>query len=412
VDLKSHNAFFLFTHGVGDVLIGTNKATYEIPSVSFVPNVLSLHQLACQGFEVQVSGTTCVIRRMFEEANEEMTTKEEVEIPLKSLKGKRLNNDDVNSEWIMWAGLDIDSDQDTFSGNKDTRQLIVNSFNYKKKWDEVSLGFEFSGLYRLRFKEIYVDYLLILETYFEVAKVGLTSTYDYIRENCLVTGNNEVSMMLEQVNEVDIKECHGRTEDTKKENISGRAEYHGRTGPMTADTKKENMTGHAKRHRRTEPMTTDTKKENMSGHAKRHRRTEPMTTDTKKENMSGCVEYRRRMGPMTADTRKENISGHAKRHRRTEPMIADSKKENMTGHAKRHRRTEPMIADSKKENMTGHAERHGRTDPMTVDTKKEDMSGRVEHHERTDPMTADTKKENMVATKFFERTINHKEAGS
>nr|GEU68953.1 ABC transporter B family member 21-like [Tanacetum cinerariifolium] len=76
VDAKSHNAFFLFTHRVGDVLIGTDKATYEIPSVSFVPeigiNVLNLHQFACQGFEVQVSGTTCVIRRMFEEANEEM----------------------------------------------------------------------------------------------------------------------------------------------------------------------------------------------------------------------------------------------------------------------------------------------------------------------------------------------------
>nr|GEY93044.1 putative ARID DNA-binding domain-containing protein [Tanacetum cinerariifolium] len=282
-DSKSHNAFFLFTHGVGVVLIGTNKATYEIRSVSFVSeigiNVLSLHQLACQGFEVQVSGTTCVIRRMFDEANEEMTTKEEVEIPLKSSKGKRLNNDEGNSECIMWAGLDIDSEQDTNSRNKDTRQLTVNSFegfirfiklansnkvvlkhreifrecfesmlkwfhntyiegdvtklmpptiggyeiclfdlsklvkcfggyerlNYKKKWDEVSFGLGFSRLYGLMFKEIYVLYLLIPETYFEVAKVGVTSTDDYIRENCLVIGNNEVSMMSEHVNEVDIE---------------------------------------------------------------------------------------------------------------------------------------------------------------------------------------------------------------
>ncbi|GJW27481.1 ARID DNA-binding domain-containing protein [Tanacetum coccineum] len=77
--------------------------------------------------------------------------------------------------------------------------------NYKMKWDEVSLGFGFSGLYGLRFKEIYVHYLLIPETYFEVAKVGLTSTDDYIRENCLVTRNNEVSMMSEHVNKVDIQ---------------------------------------------------------------------------------------------------------------------------------------------------------------------------------------------------------------
>ncbi|GJR38459.1 ARID DNA-binding domain-containing protein [Tanacetum coccineum] len=302
----------------GDVLIRTDKATYEIPSVSFVPeigiNVLSLHQLACQGFEVQASGTTCVIKRMFEEANEEMTMEEVLEIqngylekyfqefitsttnegrdsadtnlikqevvrPLKSSKGKGLDSDEGNSECFMWAGLDIDSDQDTYSGNKYTRQLTVNSFegfirfmklannnkvvlkhreifrecfesmlkwfhntyikgdvtklmpptiggyeiclfdlyklvkcfggyerlNYKMKWDEVSLGFGFSGLYGLRFKEIYVHYLLIPETYFEVAKVGLTSTDDYIRENCLVTGNNEVSMMSEHVNKVDIE---------------------------------------------------------------------------------------------------------------------------------------------------------------------------------------------------------------
>nr|GEW94715.1 hypothetical protein [Tanacetum cinerariifolium] len=66
-------------------------------------------------------------------------------------------------------------------------------------------------------------------------------------------------------------ERHGRTADTKKESMSGHAEYRGRTGPMTADTKKENMTGHAKRHERTERhgRTTDTKKENMSG--RKHR---------------------------------------------------------------------------------------------------------------------------------------------
>nr|GEY80307.1 hypothetical protein [Tanacetum cinerariifolium] len=34
--------------------------------------------------------------------------------------------------------------------------------------------------------------------------------------------------------------------------MSGRADYRGRTGPMTMDTKKENMTGHAERHGRTE----------------------------------------------------------------------------------------------------------------------------------------------------------------
>nr|GEV98791.1 reverse transcriptase domain-containing protein [Tanacetum cinerariifolium] len=47
-------------------------------------------------------------------------------------------------------------------------------------------------------------------------------------------------------------ERYGRTADTKKESMSGRAGYRGRTGPVTADTKKENMTEHAERHGRTE----------------------------------------------------------------------------------------------------------------------------------------------------------------
>ncbi|GJR46217.1 bZIP transcription factor TGA10 isoform X1 [Tanacetum coccineum] len=124
-----------------------------------------------------VSGTTCVIRRMFEEANEEMIMEEEVEIPLKSSKGKGLDSDKGNSECIMWAGLDIDSDQDTYSGNKDTRQLHVN----------ICIGYLFFRIDGLRFNEIYVHYLLIPETYFEVVKVRLTSTPDiYIRESLLL----------------------------------------------------------------------------------------------------------------------------------------------------------------------------------------------------------------------------------
>nr|GEU53547.1 retrovirus-related Pol polyprotein from transposon TNT 1-94 [Tanacetum cinerariifolium] len=51
------------------------------------------------------------------------------------------------------------------------------------------------------------------------------------------------------MHEDNYNERHGRTVDTKKESMSGRAEYRGRKGPMTADTKKENMTRHAERHR-------------------------------------------------------------------------------------------------------------------------------------------------------------------
>ncbi|GKA93104.1 hypothetical protein Tco_0815090 [Tanacetum coccineum] len=41
--------------------------------------------------------------------------KQEVVRPLKSSKGKGLDSDEGNSECFMWAGLDIDSDQDTYS---------------------------------------------------------------------------------------------------------------------------------------------------------------------------------------------------------------------------------------------------------------------------------------------------------
>nr|GFB11396.1 ARID DNA-binding domain-containing protein [Tanacetum cinerariifolium] len=243
----------------GDFLVeGMDKENWNKICVSFVPeigiNVLSLHQLACQGFELQVNGTTCVIRRMFEEANEEMTTeevleiqnaylekyfqefitsttnegrdsadtnliKQEVEIPLKSSEGKRLNNDEGNSDalwFIRFMKLANNNKvvlkhrenftkcfesmikwfHNTYIKGDVTKLMpltigryeicvfdlykLVKCFggyerlNYKKKWDEVSLGFGFSGLYGFKFKEIYVHYLLIPETYFEAAKVGLT----------------------------------------------------------------------------------------------------------------------------------------------------------------------------------------------------------------------------------------------
>nr|GEV90285.1 hypothetical protein [Tanacetum cinerariifolium] len=356
-----------------------------------------------------VNGTTCVIRRMFEEANDEMTMeevleiqnaylekyfqefitsttnegrdsadtnliKQEVEIPLKSSKGIRLNNDERNLDAYEICLFDLYKLVKCFGGYE--------RLNYKKKWDEVSLGFGFSRLYGFKFKEIYVHYLLILETYIEAAKVnevdieGTSRNWEQITSIKQVTHSDaNMASDLQPMEDVLLwpGECHGRTEDTIKENMSGRAEYRERTGPMTADTKKENMTGHVERHGRTEPMTADAKKENMSGRAK----------------------YCKRTGPMTADTKKENMSEHAKRHGRTEPMTTDSKKENMTGHAERHGRTDPMTADTKKENMSGRAEYRGRMGPMTADTKKENISGHAKRHGRTKPMTTDSKKENM-----------------
>ncbi|GKA55882.1 hypothetical protein Tco_0754954 [Tanacetum coccineum] len=156
--------------------------------------------------------------------------KKEVVRPLKSSKGKGLDSDEGNSKCIMFMKLANNNkvvlkhreiSRECFESmlkwfhntyiEGDVTKLMpptiggYERLNYKMKWDEVSLGFGFSGLYGLRFKEIYVHYLLIPKTYFEVAKVGLTSTDDYIRENYLVTGNNEVSMMSEQVNKVDIE---------------------------------------------------------------------------------------------------------------------------------------------------------------------------------------------------------------
>ncbi|GJS59761.1 bulb-type lectin domain-containing protein [Tanacetum coccineum] len=142
--------------------------------------------------------------------------KKEVVRPLKSSKGKGLDSDEGNSKCIMFMKLAnnnkvvlkhreifrecfesmlkwfhntyIDGDVTklmplTIGGYEiclfDLYKLVkcfggYERLNYKMKWDEVSLGFGFSGLYGLRFKEIYVHYLLIPETYFEVAKVGLT----------------------------------------------------------------------------------------------------------------------------------------------------------------------------------------------------------------------------------------------
>nr|GEW50017.1 hypothetical protein [Tanacetum cinerariifolium] len=357
---------------------------------------------------------------MFEEANEEMTTEEVLEIQ--------------NAHLEKYFQEFITSTTNEGRDSADTNLIK----------QEVEIPLKSSKGKRLR-------------------KVGLTSTDDYIRENCLVARNNEVSMMSEQAGPNDSLGAVHRLPGpwmvlpTKKNRLEGDSRPEPRDPPfdsqvapaymcrvivlrrlvsrgrrgillnnhngMATWTKERISTllgtearricpagrvsrkdgGYQKRKyvwtcgvsRKDRTYDADTKKENMIEHAERHERTKPMTTDTKKENMSGRAEYCGRMGPMTANTKKENMSGHAKRHGRTEPMTADSKKENMTGHVERHERTDPMIVDTKKENISERTEYRGRTGPMTADTKKENMSGHVKRHGRTEPMTADSKKENM-----------------
>lgn len=75
--------------GFGEVHVSTEEKVYVIPGVYFVPNVgfntLSLSQLVVQGFKVIIKGTTCILRRQFEEdvseydsGDSSMETEEEI----------------------------------------------------------------------------------------------------------------------------------------------------------------------------------------------------------------------------------------------------------------------------------------------------------------------------------------------
>nr|GEW45342.1 bulb-type lectin domain-containing protein [Tanacetum cinerariifolium] len=425
--------------------------------------------------------------------------KQEVKIPLKSSKGKRLNNDKGNSECIMWAGLDIDSDQDTYSGNKDTRQLTVNSFegsirfmklannnkvvlkhreifrecfksilkwfhntyiegdvtklmpltiggneiclfylyklvkcfggyerlNYKKKWDEVSLGFRFSGLYGLRYEHQAGKGRLelhLMKTSEEDSLPSITlgdecnanMAFDSRPTKDVLpwSGNANMAFDLQLTEDVlswlDLKNSgillnnHNGMATRTKEWIfallgteARRICHAGRLSRKDRGYQKRKYVqtcGLSRMDRTYDRGHQKGKYDRTCGASRKDR---AYDHGYQKKNMSGRAEYRGRTGPMTVDTKKKNMFGHAKRHGRTEPMTTDSKIENMTRHSERHGRTDPMTADTKKESMSRRSEYRGRTGPMTADTKKENMSGHAKCHRRTEPITADSKKENM-----------------
>ena len=62
---------FLFTYGLGEVVINTGDKGYLIPGVSYAPevtlNILSLELLEKQGFEIMYENNRCSLVYMFKE---------------------------------------------------------------------------------------------------------------------------------------------------------------------------------------------------------------------------------------------------------------------------------------------------------------------------------------------------------
>lgn len=83
VEKDEHNRKFLFSHGIGETDLKTNERTYVIPVVAYVPeigiNLLSMHQLICQGFEIEVEGSKCKVRHMFDAKHDDVSRKEVLE---------------------------------------------------------------------------------------------------------------------------------------------------------------------------------------------------------------------------------------------------------------------------------------------------------------------------------------------
>ncbi|GJT99004.1 ARID DNA-binding domain-containing protein [Tanacetum coccineum] len=62
---------FLFTYGIGEVLIENGEGTYMIPGVHYAPevtlNILSIGLLRQQGFEISSNGDRCTLAYMFKD---------------------------------------------------------------------------------------------------------------------------------------------------------------------------------------------------------------------------------------------------------------------------------------------------------------------------------------------------------
>ncbi|GKA21509.1 ARID DNA-binding domain-containing protein [Tanacetum coccineum] len=112
---------FLFTYGIGEVLIENGDRTYTIPGVHYAPevtlNILSIGLLRQQGFEISSNGDRCTLAHMF-----------------KGRRGKNINLDRMREQHNNY----LEDYFDALDRSANIERRIEQP--YEKKDDDVEIG--------------------------------------------------------------------------------------------------------------------------------------------------------------------------------------------------------------------------------------------------------------------------------
>ncbi|GJU55814.1 ARID DNA-binding domain-containing protein [Tanacetum coccineum] len=139
---------FLFTYGIGEVLIENEEGTYMIPGVHYAPevtlNILSIGLLRQQGFEISSNGDRCTLAYMF-----------------KDKRGKDINLDRMREQHNNYLEdyfdvLDRSANIERRIEAAYERRMPSRDCNFQLMGGNISVQFEcdFEGLWRTRIREI------------------------------------------------------------------------------------------------------------------------------------------------------------------------------------------------------------------------------------------------------------------
>ncbi|GJZ12529.1 ARID DNA-binding domain-containing protein [Tanacetum coccineum] len=118
---------FLFTYGIGEVLIENGEGTYMIPGVHYAPevtlNILSIGLLRQQGFEISSNGDRCTLAYMF-----------------KDKRGKDINLDRMREQHNNY----LEDYFDVLDRSANIERRIEQP--YEKENDDVEIGYGDEGI--------------------------------------------------------------------------------------------------------------------------------------------------------------------------------------------------------------------------------------------------------------------------
>ncbi|GKA41035.1 hypothetical protein Tco_0733628 [Tanacetum coccineum] len=207
---------FLFTYGLGEVVINNGDKGYLIPGVSYAPevtlNILSLELLEKQGFDIMYENNTCSLVYMFKDPKGQSFNEDKLRIMHNKHLEEYFESLDRCTEQNKPVGL-VSMEDDVIEIKGTLYSTRVTTFNEYVgflnlvKQDEIvsqewtnhkqfgTIG-EILGLSKQNGEEIkrcYINYLDVFTSYYKTARVSTRNVEKGNGVNCLTSHQSDIA---------------------------------------------------------------------------------------------------------------------------------------------------------------------------------------------------------------------------